>query len=178
MITRSFVRVRGAHLHDGYVLGSRTTDRFPPGRDNGESWIFRALDGDLIPVKGGRPWMIAIWLSPSGVLFVAESGGYKRGRVHVKPSLDPHDKRWDVYDLPCDLAGIWGLSDDFVVTWGGVEDSNQMFVWNGRTWTEIPSPECDMVVRLHGVSPRLLFAVGPGLIATYDGSGWRELPVT
>jgi hypothetical protein len=160
-------------------LGQRfDADRgYHPG--DSECWVLRtrpAPDGDVTVgyQYGTQRWFTGLWRSLRGVVYVSDA----TGEMHVNPDLaaDDSEKHWARHKLKASLDGVWGLDDSNVFAWGGTfDDRFSVFRWDGRSWSEMPSPGFD-VRALHGLSPTLLCAVGKkGGIALWDGSQWTRM---
>ena len=142
-----------------------------------ESWVVRnefADDGEPGTTYqfGSARWYTGLWRSPSHMVYVCDS----LGDVAINPRLEAPDShvKWGEHSLDASLFGIFGTDDQHVWTWGQRRNVPVMFFWNGGAWSEVPSPDFD-VVRVHGTGPHLLFAVGrSGGIAQWDGSSWRR----
>jgi hypothetical protein len=143
--------------------------------DHAESWIGEVVEGRPRVIKGQVGWLTGLWRSPSGRVFASEGGSLRTG-VHVLEPGAPGSEL-KLFPLPCLCAGVWGLSDRLVFTWGHRADrrAEGMFRWDGSQWREMPSP--GRVVAMHGVHPELIYAVGAeGLIARWDGGSWHNVP--
>jgi hypothetical protein len=136
-----------------------------------ESWVLQRTQTGIRPLILQHAWLTDLWRSPSGSVFVASEGTAHR----LVPQPDPLGWKWNEDELPASLAGIWGLDDRFVFTWGELGDRNAMYLWNGSAWREVPSP--GYVNGVHGISPDLIYAVGrAGLLARWNGTRWDRLP--
>ncbi len=147
---------------------------YKPGE--GECWICTAVPGKddeavLTAHRGTTAWLTQLWRSPSGAVYVSSASG----AVHM--NRDPADRasKWQVPKIDAALFGIWGLDDEFVLTWGTRDQVPAMFRWDGRTWTEMPAPGFG-VRAVHGVAQDLVYAVGlGGGVARWDGGAWRSM---
>ncbi|MFN0062563.1 MAG: hypothetical protein ACKVPX_08590 [Myxococcaceae bacterium] len=119
-----------------------------------------------------------LWMSPEETLFVAT----RQDRVlrlpkAFRPRLTYKD--YVVDEIRSTLSDVWGLSADFVLTWGirGVGEAQEypVFRFDGKKWKEIPSPKFD-IYAMHGLSPDLVYAVGDGAIAVWNGAKWKRVP--
>jgi hypothetical protein len=160
-------------------LGQRfdSEQGYHPG--DSECWVLQATptpDGDVSVTHqyGTQRWLTGLWRSPRGVVYVSDS----TGEMHLNPDLaaDDSHQRWMRQKLKASLDGVWGLDDSNVFAWGGTfDDRFSVFRWDGRTWSEMPSPGFD-VRAVHGLSPTLLCAVGrKGGIGLWDGNQWTRI---
>lgn len=174
------VRLSGVSVGDACVLAYRSgSPRFPLDEEL-ESLILRLRGGVGHIVGGGPAWLSDAWMSPSGRIFAAGAMGGERG-VH----LGLPDSSGLVYAWrhmaevtprePAMVEWIWGLHDEYVFAWGGgLTTPPQMWLFEGRSWREIPSP--GRVYGMHGTDPGLVVAVGRGgLVSRWDGADWQTL---
>ena len=81
---------------------------------------------------------------------------------------------WTSFTHPKGVSGIWGLHDELVFAWGGLNIRPHLSRWDGQTWTEVETPGA--IVGMHGVRDDLIFAVGyQGMIARFDGHRWQRM---
>jgi hypothetical protein len=131
--------------------------------DQGESWVGFTTGTRLTSSFVQRGWMTALWQTCSQV-WVSESAG----RVFMNPKLGL-SAPWKTFQLEGMLRGIWGLEDDFVLTWGEHRGEPVAYRWNGSDWRQVATP--GHIVGVHGVSRDLVYAVGQrGLIARWNGA--------
>ncbi len=171
MIRRNFRGVCGRSIDDGYLLATRWSDKYAWGRDNMESFVLRLRDGRLEILLQHEGWLKDFWMSPGGQLHVTESrpGDNAMLRWH-------EDRGWRRVPVDLDVSGVFGLTDDWVVAWGGVGPDSGMIRWDGAEWTEMPSPRAT-VMNMHGISTDLVYAVGSSLVARWDGRAWQRMTV-
>lgn len=178
-LTTLYYSASGLKYDDCTFLGQRfDADRgYHPGES--ECWVLRvtpAPDADVVigHQYGTQRWFTGLWRAHSGRVFVCDG----TGEVHVNPDLTAPDahQRWVRQKLKASLDGVWGLDDSNVYVWGGTFDNRfLMFRWDGRSWTEMPSPSFD-VRAVHGLSPASLCAVGvKGSIGLWDGGRWTRM---
>jgi hypothetical protein len=162
----------GPNLQACAFLGLRGDARYDLRPDTMESWVV-IVDGNSVTgalTVPGR--MSGVWRSPTGTIFagslagmVYEITGGEDGR--------PHDIKKHPLQSTC--AGIWGLNDDLVFAWGEYDVHNRMYLRQGGTWREIPSP--GFVNGMHGIRHDLIIAVGAnGLVARWDAGRWLPYP--
>jgi hypothetical protein len=165
----------GESLADCHLICLRWDGRREFSPDYDESWVVQ-LDGTSTRcLHGGQGWFTGLWRSPGGRVFVSDS---KTG-MHVSRATG--EANFDVLPLdkgPC--AGVWGVDESFVITWGLDRSGPFMYRWDGQAWGVMPSPQ-GQVVGVHGLARDFLYAVGvDGLIARWDGKAWARIaaPVT
>lgn len=131
-----------------------------------ECWCIYMTPQTLNLSAGNPSSYTGLWAAESGEVFVSDASGVVLRHPNPRACEDP----WSRDDLGPSLQGIWGLSADFVLTWGGPDEA--LFRWDGRTWRPMAHPG-GWIRAIHGVTPELLYAVGhAGLIARWDGVGW------
>ena len=92
----------------------------------------------------------------------------------MNPDPEPRAAPWREDPVPGTLAGVWGLHDECVFTWGLRGGANVLYRFDGRTWNELPAP--GEILAMHGVAPDLVYAVGrDGLVARWDGRHWTKV---
>jgi hypothetical protein len=121
---------------------------------------------------GTTGWLTQLWRSPKGVVFVSSMTDSK-----VLVSRDLKASAFDHVKLGTPLNGVWGLDEDFVLTWGATWDGKRrLHRFDGKSWKEMPTPDFD-IRAIHGLSPDFLYAVGVGGgIAKWDGHTWKRFP--
>jgi hypothetical protein len=139
--------------------------------DHGESWVIQTEGGAAHGLHGGLMWFLGLWRSPAGHVYVANNDG----RLHMNHDPKPRAAPWDIHTLPCNLEGVWGIDDSFVMAWGRRKGAPHAFRWDGSgTWHEIPEPP-GLVLAAHGIAPDLVYVVGQdGMIGRWDGSRWHR----
>lgn len=146
-----------------------------------ECWIMAhdpAPDGkaNMKAYRGTTGWFTRLWRSDSGAIFVSSATDAK---ILYHPDLvgDP-DRDFVETKLSVPLNGVWGLNDDFVLTWGATfEGTRHLFRRDGKKWKEMKAPDFE-VRAIHGLEEDLLYAVGVGGgVARWDGRAWKRFPV-
>lgn len=136
----------------------------------------------------------ALWVSPSGSIWVASSDGNVATTAPVQWSAPRHAwvdyqspvpaVRWNVTSLPLarpqglppSITALWGNSDEDVHagTYGG-----QLYHWDGAAWTQVYDGIGNgdgSINAIGGSGPSNVFAVGSnGTILHYDGHSWRAI---
>jgi hypothetical protein len=139
--------------------------------DAGESWIFQKEEKMTYALRGQLGWYTGLWRSPSGKCYVSTS----HGEVLFNPDPKPRAAPWQSQRVPATLAGIWGLTDELIFTWGLRGSSPIVLRFDGTAWKELPAPPGE-IVGMHGISEKLVYAVGrDGLIARWDGKAWTKV---
>lgn len=139
-----------------------------------ESWIFQ-FQNKVPAASQPRPTLYSgLWQSPTGKLFVSDQAGVIRTGVGFGKAA-----KWTDRPMPrqARLGGVWGLHDNFVLTWGKTPKMEPvMFRFDGQQWHEEASP--GEVVTIHGLSENLIRAAGhKGLIARREADGrWTQIP--
>jgi hypothetical protein len=169
----SYLEAVGSSETDCDVIGFRFDEEFGFDKDRDESFVIRVKDGTVRRLLGGRHWFGRLWRSPARALFVGDVDH----TIHFNPAPD-EGAPWQSHEMPFVVQGVWGLSDDFVLAWGGVaRRKGAMMRWDGSRWHEMPPPPGDPV-NLHGCAPDVIVAVGEfGLVARWDGSAWHNFDV-
>ena len=180
MVAHGFREISGPSLDDCCFLADRYDSLNGWREEDAESWIGQLLGGQLFLLMGQVGWITDIWRSPSGKLYASQGGSIANG-VHINASTDPRKPAWKFHKLPYAMYGVWGLSDDFVLAWGGEIGRDgetlegRVMRWDGRRWKELPRPPGG-VTNLHGLAPDLVYAVcDDGMIARWDGGRWQEV---
>ena len=139
--------------------------------DFGESWVVRVEQGKVFLDHGLPGWLTGLWRSDSGAVYVSDSSR----AIWMNPAPSDPRSPWKLHRVSGFLRGVWGLNDEFVVTWGlSGRDEFLMYRWNGKSWAEMPSP--GDIYAVHGLAPDLLYAVGnQGLISRWDGHQWTRV---
>jgi len=180
-ITTKYYSVSGYTLDDCCYLGQRYDDKRGYQADEDECWVIvHSLDedGDFATqvTLGTTALLSQLWRSPSGAVYVCD---VSEGEINVNPDLNADDssKRWKEYDLGVTLAGVWGLDDKFVLTWGSTfEGQHHLFCFDGKKWKGLPAPEF-AIRAIHGPERNFLYAVGrEGGVARWDGKTWKTFP--
>jgi len=176
-----FIGASGNSAFDCMVIGYRSRIDTPFSASELESWIIRfepsaTTEGNVSTVfdYGDTSWLTGLWRSLEGPVYVSNSEGI----VHIRKDFKKKkgQEAWKEVQLEAQLFGIWGLSDTCVFTWGKAGGKHVMFRFDGKKWNPMPSPE-DVSV-LHGLSPDLLYAVGPdGTMARWDGQAWKSVRI-
>jgi hypothetical protein len=178
MPSHAFRAISGLSLDDCAFLADRWNNVGGWSRDAAESWIGEVKGGRLRMLRGQLGWLTSFWRSPSGLLFASDATGAKLalwvGKITAQGVVNWYETR-----TPFVPAGIWGLDDDFVLAWGGVGGAHQtqhLWRWEGASWRPMATPD-GTVVRIHGASRDLVYAVGQlGMIARLDGGTWQTIP--
>jgi len=153
-----------------HFLVLRFDEKWGFNPDVGESLVMQNVGEVTHCLYGGRGWYTGLWRSPAGKVYISDAAE----RIHFNPDPAPRAAPWRVDPLAGTLTGIWGLDDQFVLTWGLRRKTTVMYRYNGSKWSEIESP--GEVVGVHGISPDLVMAVGTqGLIARWDGKKWSRM---
>jgi hypothetical protein len=141
---------------------------FKPGE--GECWVMRAAGGKLYSLYGGIAWFTGLWRSPAGRVYVASADS----AVVVNDNPIVHAAPFKEHKLQGTLAGVWGLDDRFVLTWGIHRGKGVMHRFDGKKWSPMESP--GEIYGVHGLAPDLVYSVGvKGLIARWDGVRWNKV---
>jgi len=175
MIRRSFSHVMGRDSQNCVFLAQRWSDLTGGSDDMNEGWVGQVVDGRVHTLMGKIGWLADLWVSPSGRIFVAEatSGAFA---IHWNLSTDPTQTDWQTMKCPAVIEGVWGLHDELVFAWGRRGSDNDMYWFNGQSWSQMPSP--GVVVAMHGTAPDCIFAVGEGgMVAHWNGAQWRRTTV-
>ena len=160
----------GSSFRACHFLLYRFDSRYGFKPEMGESWIFQNVETTAHALRGQLGWYTGLWRSATGKVYVA----YSIGQVLVNPDPEPRAAPWREDPVPGTLAGIWGLDDECVFTWGLRSGANVLYRFDGRTWTELPAP--GEILAMHGMAPDLVYAVGrDGLVARWDGRGWTKV---
>jgi hypothetical protein len=153
-----------------HFLLYRFDSRYGFKPDMGESWIVQNMGGTAHPLRGQLGWYTGLWRSTTGKVYVS----YAIGQVLVNPDPEPRAASWREDAVPGVLAGIWGLDDDCVFTWGVKGGANVLYRFDGRKWNELPAP--GEILAMHGAARNLVYAVGrDGLVARWDGNHWTKV---
>lgn len=173
--------VRGMSLDDfAFVAtGGDQMGTFIPYED--VCWIGVVEREQVRLLRGGFGWLRGMWRSEGGTIYVAGAlgpdidrmteRGLLRGRRDAQGGYS-----WDVPHSAFNLAGVWGLHEEYMFSWGFGGGVNEMWLFTGRDWEPIDCP--GEVVAMHGIAPDLIFAVGHrGLVAMWDGSSWTRMSV-
>lgn len=169
----TYVHASGPSFKDCWVLGLRFEHDQAFSPHECESWAIRIGPDDtgrvLTTLDFGMPaWWTGLWMSPSGMVYVSDASGRLFSRP-PGPLVGPAG--WSTTPLDATLAGIWGLDDRCVITWGRRGDRDLMWRWDGALWSPMPSPG-DVAV-MHGIRPDLILAAGyDGLVSIWDGRAW------
>jgi len=162
----------GFSRNDYCFIGNRFEAAHGFSRAAGESWLCQRTATDFLIRYGGAGWYTGCYYSPQRTAWVTES----HGTVLRFPDLPARIDRVEEHNLQGLLGGIWGLGDDFVVTWGERENRGVMYRWDGARWSEIPAPG-PHVLAVHGTAPDLLVAAGAGgLLSHWNGECWQRVP--
>ena len=132
----------------------------------------------------------AMWVSPSGAIWLTSEGGNVWTSAGVQwprpkdPDLDfkSYDAalRWNVTTLPNlekegyspNLGVIWGTDDAnvFAAAFGG-----HIYYWNGKTWRQIYTA-AGTIRAFSGTSAQNILAVGENsTLLHFNGTTWRDL---
>jgi hypothetical protein len=150
------------------------------GADLGNGPAILHYDGSaweqLTGASSGDLW----WVAPIGsaVYMVGEGGRVIRYDPATKAMTEA------VTDPSVTLFGIWGASENAILTVGGdltnESAGGAMFAWEGRGWTSLPLPSSTPVRALYkvwGSAADDVWVVGSeGVILHQDSSGFTELP--
>jgi hypothetical protein len=160
----------GTSVEACHFLAMRFDDRWGFKPDTGETFVLQRVGTTTHLLYGGLGWYTGLWRSPKGKVYVAAS----TGEVHTNPDPEPRATKWSVERVAGTLAGIWGLDDRCVFTWGLRGSGAVLHRFDGKRWEEVPSP--GQIVGMHGISPDLVYAVGrDGLVARWDGKRWSAI---
>jgi hypothetical protein len=167
----------GSSLGDCLFLGQRFDDARPFSALECESWVMSSTASgegkyNIRGVFGINRWFTMLWRSPEGTAYASDTNEAVWWSRTVKDRAS-----WKADEVGASLSGVWGLSDECVFAWGRSRPGDWvMFQRSGKGWNEIPCP--GEVVRLHGLAPNLVYAVGAGgLLARWNGSQWKQVPV-
>ena len=148
-----------------------------------DSWLVYEDAAGASAVYGRQGWFTGLWYSAGNRAFIS-SAHQQIIVIHDLPAYQDQprtrfdDPRWtERHDFPATMMGVFGLSDDYVLAWGNKDaKTGAMYLWNGQTWREIPSPGPN-VTAVHGIARDLIYAVGYfGFIARWDGARWHTIP--
>jgi hypothetical protein len=160
----------GPSVEGCHFLALRFDERWGFKPDTGETFVLQRVGTTAHLLYGGLGWYTGLWRSPRGSVYVAASNG----EVHVKLDPEPTAGEWRVDRVAGTLAGIWGLDDKSIFTWGLRGSSTVVYRFDGTSWKEVPSP--GEIVGMHGISPDLVYAVGrDGLVARWGGKSWTKV---
>jgi hypothetical protein len=168
-----FKRVSGETHRDCHFLAVRYDERIGNSRDTGEHYVVQIAGNEVHAVIKTRTWLLGLWRSRSGRVFVCDADGGAR----VSDSGTTGPPRWSTQQLPAVLSGIWGLDDHLAFTWGRGDgpDGHVIFQWDGRAWHPMESP--GRVESVCGTAPDLIYAGGDdGLLARWNGQRWSRVP--
>lgn len=139
---------------------------------NCASYVVQTDPSALHALEGGVGMYTGIWQSPTGRVYVADAHNAEV-MTSAGPSL--RSTTWRQHSVGFAPAGVWGLDDAFVLTWGGEGNQEKMACFDGNAWQPMPAPG-DMVMKVHGLARDLIYAVGKdGMIARWDGSRWHRV---
>lgn len=161
--------VSGPNGDEFHVLGYRYPKKYGFRPEQCESWLLQCTpDGSVKSLLIQRGWMTGLWRSSSGKVWVSEAGGH----IYFNPSPIPRAEPFQTFTLRGVLTGVWGLHDDYVMTWGMRGGEPVVYLFDGRDWTEVDRPP-GQITAMHGLRPDLVYAVGPrGLVTRWDGTRW------
>ena len=164
-----FEQASGLSAESFYTIGVRFDEEYDH-RDEQESWCVHVTPTVMSISNGYHACNTGIYTAPDGQVFICDgSGAVFR---NLDPSVNP--AAWVTDALDASLEGIWGLSSDYVLTWGGPDP--KMFLWNGSTWSPMPHPG-GWIREIRGTSADCLYAVGhKGLCFRWDGRRWNQVP--
>jgi hypothetical protein len=121
----------------------------------------------------------AIWSDSSGIAYaVGYAPGGAQGPAGEVRRRDATGT-WTTMTLPTgtqSLTTVWASSKDDVFAAGGPGPDN-LYHYDGTTWTRMKSPSPYDIKALSGSGPNDVFGVGSGLVIHYDGISWTELRV-
>jgi hypothetical protein len=170
-LTTLYSNASGFSLDDACFIGLRFDEEVGFKRSEGESYLCQLWNGKFRTRYEGGGWFTGLWYSESRTAYFTESWG----TAFVYPGLTTGTGGSRQYKLPGLLAGAWGLTDEFVLVWGDQNDTGVMYRWDGKAWGPMESPGPG-VLDVHGISPELLVAVGPGgMISRWDGAHWHRV---
>ncbi len=136
-----------------------------------ESWVIHTDDsGEFNRCFGGPAWLTDVWYSETSRAYITDS----RGELTVlKDANRPGKGVQTKHELGAALMGVSGATDELVVAWGDSGPKHLMFRWDGKRWSDMPSPD-GVVLDVAVVGTDLMMAVGEkGLIARWDGKRWH-----
>jgi hypothetical protein len=169
--THEFKRVSGESHRDCHFLAVRHDERMGTARDTGEHYVVQIAGNEVHSVLKTRTWLIGLWRSRSGHVFVCDADGGAR----VNDSSAGRPPRWTTQQLPAVLSGIWALDESLAFTWGDGPAGPVLFCWNGSDWQQMECPGDICSVR--GTAPDLIYAAGAdGLLAHWNGQRWSRVP--
>ncbi len=122
MIRRAFRHIVGHSALDCTFLADRYSDRGGWSWEKSESWVGRILDGRVHLQLGHVGWVTDIWESPTGRVFATED---------TRRLVRPRQQAWCGITSSEGYSGVWGLSEDLVVAWGGKGKGARMLRWDG-----------------------------------------------
>ncbi len=169
----------------GYVPGD-------PRDDEMYRWyLVHILRGTASVLLSGTGRVRGLWVSPTKTVYLTAPNGRSVGLSIGYPGASGYTwKEEESVGTPSTYPeNVWGLSDEFVMAWGGgVLDAAQYpnpatrpsidepYCWlkNGTEWTKYPSP--GWLSQIHGQDKTSLYAVGQaGLTARWHGTAWEQL---
>ncbi len=121
----------------------------------------------------------AIWSDSAGIAYaVGYAPGGSQGSAGEVRRRDATGT-WTAMMLPTgtgSLSAVWGSSKDDVFAVGG-PGPNNIYHYDGTTWTRMTSPSPYDLKSISGAGPNDIVAVGNQTVIHYDGVSWTELRV-
>lgn len=182
--------LQGTSLDEVFlVCGYVPTD---PRDDEMYRWyLVHILRGTASVLLSGTGRVRGLWVSPTKTIYLTAPNGRSVGLSIGYPSTSGYSwKQEESVGAPSTHPEhVWGLSDDFVMAWGGgILDAahypdpatrpslDEPFYWlkKGIHWSKYPSPP--WMTRVHGQDEASLYGVGhAGLTARWQGTQWERL---
>ena len=162
-----YITARGPSLESALVLAGRYA---PASDDEGahERALLRWTGQGFRRLWKGRA-IADVWSEPHGGV-VAAAGE----RVFTWDGEPGPTASARITELDGWVSRIDGVGGDLLFAYGASERA-PMFCRRAGRWESLPSP--GFVLRVHGVDPSLVYAVGArGLIARWTGSQWQQVP--
>lgn len=169
----------------GYVPGD-------PRDDEMYRWyLVHILRGTASVLLSGTGRVRGLWVSPTKTVYLTAPNGRSVGLSIGYPGASGYTwKEEESVGTPSTYPeNVWGLSDEFVMVWGGgILDAahypdpatrpslDEPFCWlkKGMHWSKCPSPP--WMTRIHGQDETSLYGVGhAGLTARWQGTQWEQL---
>lgn len=183
--------LQGTSLEEAFlVVGTLSSDG--PYYQRISGWrLLHFSPGSITVLRSGIGELKDLWVSPTKTVYLTALHGDSFELCIGRPTSSGYAWEWEGavgtrYTYP---EFVWGLSDNFVLTWGGgVLDAlqhpdsgtrlsiDEPYCWvkSGSQWIQYPSP--GWITRMHGRDEASIYAVGhAGLTARWCGTRWERL---